>query len=458
MRADENPALTPPDAMETIEVPARRAAAMPWKGLFKPRLAWLLDWGTKGSLALTDQALFAGAQFSLNIALARWLIPDEYGAFAVAYSVFLLIGAIHIALLIEPMIVFGSGRYLESRRSYLRIVLWGHWLLTAPAGVLLLGVGILVERSQSQPVGRALCALGVALPFLLLAWLVRRAFYIELRPGRAAAGGAVYFCTLLALAGWLRAEDMLTPPTAILAMGAAALLTSGLQLMWLRSLWSQAEGKISARSLASEHWDYGRWVLASAFPSWALLNLYYLVLPAWFGLKGAGALKAMMNLAMPAIQSLIAFSVLLIPLLVRQLSGGGLALMRQTVRHVTGVFVAGATVYFVLLWLFRIPLIKLCYGGKYLEYSGFSVLLVGLVPVATACGVSFGIALRAFERPDRIFWAYLAASALSASLGLWFVSAWGVAGAAAGYLASSGAFAGTLWFFYRRLPSPEACW
>ncbi|MFZ0213889.1 MAG: hypothetical protein WBE20_11470 [Candidatus Acidiferrales bacterium] len=457
MPADETPALTRSRLVETIAAPPRPVVETSRTGRLSPRLTWLLAWGTKGSLALADQALFAGAQFALNILLARWLDPAGYGAFAVAYSVFLLAGAVHVALLIEPMLVFGSGRYLEKRRSYLGIVLCGHWLLTIPTGLILCGGGFLVGQLYSQPVGHALCALGFVLPLVLLAWLTRRAFYIELQPGRAAAGGAVFFCSLPILVCGLHAEQILTPATAILAMGVAALLAAGLHLMWLRPQWSHASWKLSARRATSEHWAYGRWVLAAVFPSWTLLNLYYLALPVWFGLKGAGALKAIMNIAMPGIQSLTAFGVLTIPLLVRHLDGGGPRLLRQTVRCVTSVFVAGAAVYLMILWFFRIPIINLLYGGKYLEYSGLPVLLVGLVPLVTACSVTFGGALRAFERPDRLFWANVPASAVAVSFGLWLTATWGVLGAVAGYLASYATFAGALWFFYQRLRSAGSC-
>ena len=43
-----------------------------------------LSWLKKGSLAVLDQGLFSGANFVVNILLARWLTPEEYGAFAVA--------------------------------------------------------------------------------------------------------------------------------------------------------------------------------------------------------------------------------------------------------------------------------------------------------------------------------------------------------------------------------------
>ena len=449
MQADQNPTLTPLDAAETIADPLHPVAEAAWTTRLAPRLKWLLTWGTKGSLALADQALFAGAQFVLNILLARWLAPAEYGTFAVAYSVFLLVSAVYSAILLEPMIVFGSGRYLEKRRTYLGIVLRGHWLLTVATGVILVGGGLLEGRVNSQSVGHALCALGLALPLILFAWLTRWAFYIELRPGRAAAGSAIYFIGLLALAWWMHAGRILSPTSAILAMGAAGLLTASLQLLSLRSRWSGSGGELPAGSVASEHWSYGRWALASALAAWIAWNLYYFVLPFSSGLAAAGTLKALLNLATPATHSLVAFGALVLPLVVRHRERGGLVLMRRTVRHVTGMFVGGSAVYLVFLWVCRVQIIRFLYGGKYIEYAGLPVLLIGLVPLATACGTALGSALRACLRPDLVFWGYLAASVAALGIGLKLALSWGVVGALSGYLASYITLAVALCVFYQ---------
>lgn len=415
------------------------------------RLAWLAGWGAKGGLALTDQALFAGAQFVLNILLARWLLPAEYGAFAVAYSVFVLAAGAHSALLLEPMTIFGSGRYFKSRRGYLKAVLRGHWLVTVPVGLLLLGTGLLLGRLDSPAVGHALSALGLALPVMLFAWFTRRAFYVELQPGRAAAGSAIYFCGLIALIVGLHSEGMLLPTTAILAMGIAAFLRGGFELIWLRFQWPASTKRFTAGSLVAEHWGYGRWALAAALAIWVPLNVYYLVLPVWFGLKAAGVLKALMNLANPANHSLMAFGLLALPMLVQLRDRGGIGLVKRTVRRIAVLFLMGSVAYLFVLWFFRVQLIGLLYGGKYLEYSGLPVLLVGLAPFVMAGVVALGSALRACERPDRIFWSYLTGSIAAVTVGIWLAARLGLVGALVGYLVSSAALVSVLWYFYRRL-------
>src|SRR5439155_722855 len=80
--------------------------------------AGLLRWVGRGSWAIADQGLFAGTNFLLNVMLARWLSPGEYGAFAVGLAAVFFVGTFHSALLTEPMLVFGPGKYADRAGAY----------------------------------------------------------------------------------------------------------------------------------------------------------------------------------------------------------------------------------------------------------------------------------------------------------------------------------------------------
>ena len=120
-----------------------------------------IPWLQKGSFAILDQGLFAGTNFLINIFLARWLEPAQYGAFATAYSIFLLLGTFHTAILTEPMLVFGSGKYSRRFHEYLGFLLYGHAGLTLPVGMLLAGVGWICIRSGSIELGQAFLGLSI---------------------------------------------------------------------------------------------------------------------------------------------------------------------------------------------------------------------------------------------------------------------------------------------------------
>ena len=71
-------------------------------------------WITKGGLAIVDQGLISGSNFLIGILLARWLMPEQYGAFALAFSVFLLLSYVYQSFLAEPQAVFSGSAYRGS--------------------------------------------------------------------------------------------------------------------------------------------------------------------------------------------------------------------------------------------------------------------------------------------------------------------------------------------------------
>ena len=75
-------------------------------------------WYSRGVWSIADQGLFAATNLVLNLLLAVWLTPAEYGAYALVYAVFLLLSTIHNGLLVEPMLVFGPEKYAGSFSSY----------------------------------------------------------------------------------------------------------------------------------------------------------------------------------------------------------------------------------------------------------------------------------------------------------------------------------------------------
>jgi O-antigen/teichoic acid export membrane protein len=407
-----------------------------------------VPWVAKGSLAITDQGLFASSNFLLNVLLARWLAPADYGTFALAYSVFLLLLVFHNALLTAPMLVFGAGKYRERFPEYLGILLRGHFGLMLPGAALLAAAAFLLGRLYSPAVERTFLALAIAAPFILLLWLLRRAFYARLNPGWAAAGGGVYLVILLAAALALRAAARLTPATGFLAMAAASLGTCLIFLGRLRPTW--ATDSSSTRAVAADHWRYGKWVAASAGPGWLTEGIYFLVLPVWVGLAEAGALKALMNLAMPALQSMAALGVLLLPILVHDRDSGGPRAMKKTMRLALALFLLGSTCYLALLRGFRHEIFHFLYAGKYVAYATWPLLLAGLLPLAQSLPVVVGAALWALERPDLTFWSSVASGSVALALGVPLASSLGVGGALVGLMASYALMGVVMLFFLKR--------
>jgi O-antigen/teichoic acid export membrane protein len=406
---------------------------------------------SKAGLAVLGQALFAGSHFLVNVFLARWLSAEQYGAFALAFSCFLLFSMLYSACVYEPMIVFGSGSYATSFRSYLGILVRSNLVLLAAVSASMLAVSLLLGRMYSSSVQHAFAALAIAAPFIMLTWLGRGGFYARLQPGEAAVGGIFYFATMVGVLYLLRHANQLSPGTAFLAMGLAGLVSSLYLLIRLSSQSHHVSDQVTLQVVAKDHWRYGKWAVVSAVAAWFPDNIYYAVLPALSGLGATAALRALINLINPLLHVLYALSAVLIPTLVRHRGRSGIAGMTRTMKTLLGLLIPVSVVYLATLWGFRVALFRIFYGGNYSEYSGLPILLVGLIPIAAGAAMVLGAGLRAIERPSSVFWGYVAASVSTVFLGLPLAYVWGVAGAAGGMLISSSTGAFSLgWLYHHR--------
>lgn len=410
-------------------------------------------WVSRGVWAVVDQGLFASSNFILNILLARWLAPDEYGAYTIAFSVFLLLATSHSSLLQEPMLVFGPGRFSDRFGRYLESIVLEHWRLAALLGVFLLLVGVGAWVVGKKSVGSAVVALALACPFILLQWLMRRACYVRGEPRLAALAGAGYAVLVILGASLLAGWGLLSAAFAFGLMGLASFSAA----LWLAG---RLEVRVAPTAKGDplmaprkEHWEYGRWGLAAAAINWVPANVYFVLLPIWGGLAAAGAFRALCNLLLPIANLYTAFGPILLPALVR---ARGTAAFPGRTRTAAIGFLGGGVLSWALLALFGRPLVSWLYAGKYdafapaLAWLGAASLTFGLAAVAEG-------ALRALERPDRVFWSNACSCAVALTLGVLLVPRLGVLGACLGLVASSMA-AGVLMSWHLWIRRANAAW
>ncbi len=399
----------------------------------RPIAAWM----SGGVWSVLDQGLFAGANFLVNVLLARELSPEAYGAFSVAFVVFLLTGAIHGGLFTEPMLVFGAGRFRGQMAAYLRVLLRGHVVYSLGAGAVLVGIGGIVLALGSAAMAAEFATLGVVGGVVVMQWMVRRACYVINRPDWAAAAGALYVALLLGGAFVLMPLGWFNGPTALLLMGAGSLVaTAALAVpLGLRAA-GGAGGAASDAAFVAEvreaHAGYGRWAAPTGGLEWLHHSLPLLVLPLFVGLDGSGTLRALYNLAMPALQAFAALGVMTLPLFVRARLDGRFP---ATARVVGGGIVALGVVYGAVLLLAGRPIVEWVYRGNYAVGTPELVLLA-LVPVAAAASGVLMAMLRSDEQPRLVFQARAAAVGVASTAGVAMTAAFSVAGALASDLLS----------------------
>jgi len=378
----------------------------------------VVPWVAKGGLAIIDYGLISGSNFLLGVLLARWLAPEQYGAYALAFSIFVLVAFLYQALLLEPLSVFSGAAYRNNIRGYLKTTVWIHWAISLVVCLLLGGTAIAARVWWHSSVSAvAFAGMTLATPFILIHGLGRRSFYLKLSPGPAAFG-SIFYCVLVTggvfvvyWKGWLSSF------TAYVVMGLAALVSGIVMVFQLNAKLEPATAELHLPEVWKKHWEYGKWALLTCVVGWIPNYLYIPLISGISGIAAAGELRALMNFAAPLLQTFAALSMLFLPLAARVQDEKGRHGASALCRKLTLLFVGGGAAYWALLIPFRQPLFQLVYGGRYIE-SSYLIPFFAMETMFWSAALGPAILLRAMESPRSLFFANGAASCIAIFFGI----------------------------------------
>jgi O-antigen/teichoic acid export membrane protein len=391
-------------------------------------LARLIPWVSKGGFAILDQGLISGSNFLVSILLARWLLPEQYGAYAVAFGVMVLLSLVYQSLVLEPMAVFGGSLYQDCLRGYLRSLLWIHVSISSAIIVICGASALISDLLHAKVLAGALAGVTVASPCILVFWLARRSFYLELSPGKAASGAFVYSSLAIGALYLLYKYSLLSPFTAFLLMSVGALATGAYLWTLLRAGLPRTSFAPSIREVWPKHWAYGRWALASCVAGWIPAYVYYPLLSSFGSMAQSGQLKALMNFTLPMEQTKAALSMLLLPYAAGVLRRQGKSSAGSLSVKMTMVTAGGAIAFWAVILPLQGPVFRFLYSGKYMEIAHLLPLIAfGSIVWCAAFGPA--ICLRAMESPASVFVAFSLATVLSLLVGIPATWAFGLKGA-----------------------------
>ena len=396
----------------------------------------LIPWVMRGGLAIFDQGILTGSNFVIGIVLARWLPRQQYGTFAVAFAVFLLLVMLYQGLMLEPMLVFGGSAYRTCLRGYLKALLLLHLAITLPMVlVLCVSAGVVFKLGLANGLPGTLVGVAFAAPFFLLFGLARRTFYLNFSPAPSAGGGLLYCALTIGALTLVYEHGLLSPPSAFLVMGLGGLGASVLLLIYLGLRLPSGRDAASLPEIWRRHWRYGRWAIGANVMMWVPVNIYYPLLSGFGGMTRAGELKALMNFASPVLQTCAALYPLMLPYAARVLEERGGAGVSFVLRRMTALCVSCAVLYWLVLLVFEGPAFRILYSGRYMNVA----YLLPIVALASVLGSAFfgpAIALRSMECPGLVFAAVSASSCISVVVGVPLTRALGVGGATWGMAVS----------------------
>lgn len=386
-------------------------------------------WGWKAGLSIVDQGLFSGANFILNVLLARWLAPEDYGAFAIAFAVMLVFYQIQSSLILDPMSIMGPVYHTSNIFGYFKQQLKLHFLITIFMGLLLSGGILAVSKffAIEKKILEVAVTMGWGLPFTLLPWFFRRVFYILQKPGISTIGSFTYFSGSILGLLFLNEISLLSSEWAVLLVAFSGFISSvAMCFFWdKRNIFMEEN---SLLTVLKQNWVVGGWLFASAglvvFAGQAQIFLSGSLL----GLEDAGAVRILQLFSQPMVLIVNAVGGLVLPLLSSAYGKGDMPGFKKLVHNLVAGLVALSTLYALFLFLFSGQIEFLLYQGKYAKYVPL-IPFWGLIPLLLSINSGPSWGLQAAQRPYSLLMVSILWVITSATLGYIFILSWGVWGA-----------------------------
>lgn len=416
----------------------------------------LKHWGVKGGLAVLDQGLFSGTNFILNLMLARWLTPNEYGAFTISFTVYIFLTGFYIAIILEPASVLGPARHMSNLSSYIRDLFKIHFIMCSILSIIMLGVGLLllITKTSNALFAFAMLGNGLSLTFTLLLWLVRRSFYIFHHPELAVIGSLVFFILSVFGVYGLHLIGAISVFKVFVIIGLASLIGSSFSLWTGRNLFTHAPGyALTWMEILSEQWQFGKWRTIGGVLAITFGQMQTFFVAGMLGLPAVGALRALQNFILPIIQVETAIESLGLSS-VSSISGGSGTRNYQVIKKKSFLIAFSlfcmSIIYALILYFFAEPLEKLLYFGKYSAYVGL-IPLLGLSPIFLALAMGFVLPLLSIGKSKYYIVIYAINAPISIALTFLLTKNYGITGSVVSILIPSIVnvlVAATLFYFW----------
>ncbi|MGF1455135.1 MAG: lipopolysaccharide biosynthesis protein [Alphaproteobacteria bacterium] len=404
--------------------------------------------------ALGDQVMVSGVNFLTIAAIARPLGPEGLGLFFWAYVVFLFFKAVHIAVIVSPMMSLGPKQAPDDQPGYYGTVLVHQALLAVVTAVLIPPVLQALYLFDAEIDVRHL-----AVP-LIAATLgdqiqdaVRRYLFTKAKPMAAFLNDTIAYMGRLALLVGLPllAGVVLDGALTFWIMAGFSVAAALIGAFWFEPL---RIARTSLVRISRSHWDFSKWLFGMSVLQFCSGHAIIMVAGVVLGAVAMGAIRSTLNILAP-IQVLTLALQNVAPMRASTLykeQGAG-ALVTYLTR-LAGIGLAISLGIAALGWLFAEEIVGLLYGPDFVPYA---YLINWWVIILTVRFLQFPleVGLRAIEYTQPLF----VTVAIEAVFGLgtaYFLAAWfGIPGTMTGLIVAHVIPVTVLTILLRRRLAPE---
>ena len=383
--------------------------------------------------------------FLANVMLARTQTKEQYGMFALSYSVFTFFTGLHNSVIVEPYTVYGSGRYRGRFSQYLRLMIKANAIFGLALTVLVLLVCSVLRWVAPDLLSPALWGLGAAVGVLLSGIFLRRVFYLERKAQYSARASLTSFITVAA-GLWCLARFHALNGFSVFAILALGWIVAVISLKGKLALGNAHPSFLEAEpNYWAEHWKYSKWVIVTACVFQLTTQGYYWIVAGFVSVTDVAGLRVMQMLVTPIDQVFIALSFLVVPALAVRYSNKQMSSFLTSAKRYVAVVIGATSLFALAVRLVGRPVMHWLYAGKFDDLTP-TLYILAFLPLIMGIGNVMSNALNAAEMPKLVTRAYLCSGAATLTVGIWLVIRYGLRGAVFGLLLSAASYTAALVF------------
>jgi O-antigen/teichoic acid export membrane protein len=389
-------------------------------------------------LTATDQCVSSISNFAVGVVIARMTGVAGFGAYSLAYSVWLIVAALHRSLITDPMAIENDLHVPGAARN-VRVGLASELGLGLAAAVLFAGGGLVLMAVGQHEFG--ICFLGLApwLPFLLAQDYWRWIGFMETRPGKSLVNDIVFALVQVAAFLALYLGRSHSPVMAIDAWGISAVAAAafGLWQFSIRPTLHEGAGRVRSR------WHLSKWLVGVNAAASVQQQATVVLTGVFLGPAGIGGLKAATNLVSgPSFVLIQAGGSVGLPEASKALKDNGWKGLRRVHLMITAAGMASVGLIAVVVLCFGRQLLDLVYGPAFGKFAPIADILALAVFIST---IPLGaiLCLKATRQTRQLLPSCLGALTISVIAIVVLAPAFGVTGAAIATVA--GNVTKTLW-------------
>ena len=361
-------------------------------------------------LVYGDQAVVSGFSFLSSVLLARFLGVDGFGIYSVAWLGVLIASSINQPLIIAPMQTLSGKKSPAEKNIYLQALVFKQLLFATIMSFLAFVSVLFMEYIlKDWKVDTIILAFPLAVFTFLLQDFFRKYFFVIGKPRKAilidvvAYGGVFLSAFTIHFIQYIDAQFVLLL-TALFFLYAS-----------LIGIWSLPELKFNLKSIREvilEHWDFSKWLTATALLQWFSGNLFIIAAGAILGPIAVGATRMAQNIVgVTHVLFLAMENIIPTRASNHQRIAGNHGMFKYLWRFTLQMGLITFTLL-ALIAIFSRNIIELCYGNAFIEYRHILIGFCALY-VIVFLGYPLRYAIRTLGKTHLIFVSFIASAVFS---------------------------------------------